>query len=451
MNISDLLRFIESRNLFSRTDNILLAVSGGIDSVVMAYMFHKAGFHFAVAHCNFGLRGVESQEDDAFVRILAHKMHVPFFSEKFDTENVAARRKISIQMAARDLRYDWFEKIRQNNGFLYVATAHHLDDQVETFLINLIRGTGISGLHGIPVKHQTIIRPMMFTCRQDIEQYAKFNKISYRTDQSNNETKYLRNKIRHQLIPLLGSINPEFSRGLTETVRKLSEFEQIGNKTLEDWCCHALKTSGTDQTVDIKLLLNTCPVEPFAWALFSPFGFNETQVMNILGCLDKESGKVFNSASHRLVKDRQRIVISKLEGKIAERIVKISLFKNFKTIKSPLQLTFKRIGSIQPYEIPASDSIASLDFDKLQFPLTIRRWQPGDAFYPLGMKRKKKKLSDFFIDQKFSLKEKEQTCLLCSGHDIVWIIGHRIDHRYRVTSATAEILRIVMTDFILTS
>lgn len=445
MDLKEFIKFIEAKKLFSRGDHILLAVSGGIDSTVMAHLFHQAKFRFGIAHCNFGLRGSDSDEDAEFVKRLALKFSVTFFSQKFDTSTYASQKGISIQMAARDLRYAWFEKLRHENKFDFIATAHHLDDQVETFLINLIRGTGIAGLHGIPVKNGTVIRPIMFAFRKDIEQFASQNKIVFRTDHSNHETKYLRNKLRHDIIPLLGTINPEFTHGLTETVRRIAEFEEIGNRTLDNWCQDAMKTEGTDQFIDIKQLLKLMPVEPYAWALFFRYGFNETQMSNILGCLEKADRKIFTSSTHRLIKDRLRLVISPIEPKAHDKTLKIGLFVHKKKISKPFPLLFERISEVKDYEIPATGNIASLDFDKLQFPLTMRKWQHGDSFCPLGMKRKKK-LSDFFIDQKFSLKEKEQIWLLCSGKDIVWIIGWRIDNRYRITLATREILSVVTCD-----
>lgn len=445
MNFKDLLQFVESRKIFSPADTILLAVSGGIDSVVLVDLFHKAKFRFAIAHCNFSLRGNDSDEDAEFVQRLAMLMHVPFFTEKFDTSTVAQQNGISIQMAARDLRYAWFEKIRQENSFDYVATAHHLDDQVETFLINLIRGTGIAGLHGIPVKNRTIIRPLMFAYRNDIMQYANHNLIGYRADQSNTETKYLRNKLRHEVIPLLCTINLHFAHGLTETIRRISEFELIGNRTLQDWRHDVVTTDGTDQFIDINCLLKLKPIGPYAWELLSPFNFNETQISDLLNCLEKESRKIFHSTTHRIIKDRGRLVISLHNPKKHERSLKILPFAHLKRIRKPLALSFERINDVKNYEIPATINTASLDFDKLQFPLTIRKWQAGDTFFPLGMK-KKKKLSDFFIDQKFTLKEKEQTWLLCSGDNIAWIISHRIDHRFRVTTSTREILRVVNSE-----
>ncbi|MEI7663948.1 MAG: tRNA lysidine(34) synthetase TilS [Bacteroidota bacterium] len=441
MNLRDLIKFVETGKIFLPDENIVLAVSGGIDSVVMAHMFAGAKFRFAIAHCNFGLRGADSESDAAFVRQLAGQLHVRCFTEKFDTAAIAVNKGISIQMAARDLRYDWFDRIRKENGFDHVATAHHLDDQVETFLINLIRGTGIAGLHGIPVRNGNIIRPMMFAFRKDIEEYALHHGISYRVDLSNNENKYLRNKIRHDLVPLICTLNPEFPHGLTESIRRIREFEQVGNRILEEWRRAHLRTDGDNRSVEIASLLSAGPVETYAWGILSPFGFNETQVSNLVTCLNSEARKIFISPTHRLVKERGQLVISPLKKRAGAKPVRIGPFIHKKHITKPLPVTFERITGAENYEIPSAGNTASLNFSKLLFPLALRKWQQGDAFYPLGMK-KRKKLSDFFIDQKFSLKEKEDAWLLCSGKDIVWIIGHRIDHRYRVTPATREILLV---------
>ncbi|MCX6266013.1 MAG: tRNA lysidine(34) synthetase TilS [Bacteroidetes bacterium] len=438
-------RFINSQKLFIPQEQVLLAVSGGIDSTVMAHLFHQAKFQFAIAHCNFGLRGNNSAEDAEFVKNLADQFKVPFFVQQFETTNFASQKGISIQMAARDLRYDWFEKIRQENQFSYIATAHHLDDQIETFLINLIRGTGIAGLHGIPVKNGKVIRPLMFAFRKDIEEFARLHQIVYRTDSSNDETKYLRNKIRHKIIPLLGSIKPDFQIGFTETIKRIHDFEQLGNHAISNWCVDNLISNGNEKFIDIDRFLKAVPIGPYAWGLLSPYGFNETQVSDLLTCLDKKNRKIFHSSTHRLVKDRGRLILSLIEPKGTENVVNIELFSRKKKITKPKTLSFERIDEVKTYQISSSANIANLDFDKLHFPLILRKWQAGDSFFPLGM-MKKKKLSDFFIDQKFSMSEKEQIWLLCSANNIAWVIGHRIDHRYRVTTATQKILKVVTRD-----
>ncbi len=441
MNLRDLLAFSDAGKIFSREDKILLAVSGGIDSMVMAHLFHLGKFSIAIAHCNFGLRGRDSDDDAEFVREAALQWKIPYFCKKFPTSAWAAGKGISIQMAARDLRYAWFEQVREENHFDYVATAHHLDDQVETFLINLIRGTGIAGLHGIPVKSGSIIRPMMFAFREEIEQFANRCKVPYRMDLSNNETKYTRNKIRHEVIPLLCSINPEFRQGLTASIRRFHAFEQVGEQAINTWLYQNQNTDGIKHVMDTSLLKGVGPLEPYLWKWMSGFGFNETHVSNLLASFDSDGRKIFTSPTHLLVKERGSLSISPIVPAPPAKVLKIALFGKKKQVCTPLNLLFKRIPGVTGFEISAARNKASLNFDKLQFPLMVRKWQRGDLFYPLGM-RKKKKLSDFFIDQKFTLKEKEETWLLCSGRDIVWIIGHRIDHRYRVTPVTREILSV---------
>jgi tRNA(Ile)-lysidine synthase len=441
MNHKDLISFVESKNLFSRQDNILLAVSGGIDSAVMVSLFREARYQFGIIHCNFRLRGTSSEGDAEFVKTMADRIAVPYFFKEFSTKKVAAGSGRSIQMVARELRYDWFETILKEHNFKYVATAHHLDDQVETFLINLFRGTGIAGLHGIPVINCSIIRPLLYTCRKEIEQYAMQNDVAFRTDQSNLDTKYLRNKIRLEVIPILTAINPDFQQGLTETIRRIADFEQIGNGVLRKWCSKAINWESDHGTIEISNLVQLSPVEPYLWMLLSPFGFNETQLSNILGCLYKQTRKVFNSDTHSLIKDRDHLVISKKKSQIQYETIEIAMFAGKKNIRKPVRLNFQRILCTNTFKIPADETKASLDLSKLHFPLVLRKWQNGDVFFPLGMRRRKK-LSDFFIDQKFSIEEKERTWLLCSGNDIAWIIGHRIDHRFRVTPETTEVLFI---------
>jgi tRNA(Ile)-lysidine synthase len=443
MDLKDFLQFTDKQKLFFPGEKILLAVSGGMDSTVMTDLFRRAKFPFAIAHCNFGLRGKESDGDEVFVRRMADELKVAFFSEKFSTAEFASKNGISVQMAARELRYEWFEKVRAQQGFDHIATAHHLDDQVETFLINMIRGTGISGLHGIPIKNGKVIRPLLFAYRKDIVQYALDHKIRHREDHSNQETKYLRNKIRHEVVPMLCSINPEFSEGLSETIRRIREFEELGDWALKEWKDRVMKRAGNDVVIMIEHLLKSTPLSVMPWELLSPFGFNESQVRNAMDCLEKDGEKMFLSSTHSLVKDRGRLVISPIRKATRNRRIKINPFVRKKSIREPLPMVLERINDPGTYEIPADETIASLDYNKLVFPLIIRPWRPGDSFMPLGM-RKKKKLSDFFIDRKFSSKKKENTWLLCSGKDIVWIIGHRIDHRYRITPQTREILRVVL-------
>jgi len=450
MRMVDLMKqFIAEQELFAPDSRILLAVSGGVDSVVMADLFHKAGYRFGMAHCNFRLRENESDEDEQFVCELAEKYGVPFYSRPFDTLNIASRDGISVQMAARKLRYGWFEEIRTIHHFDFVATAHHQDDQTETFFINLIRGTGIQGLHGIFPKKERIVRPLLFTSRREIENYAYRNPISWRKDRSNNDIKYLRNRIRLELLPIINSINPDFLQGITATISQIRQIESFWKEEINRNTLKVMQQKGEELRVDLSRFAKMKPLEPLAWEMLSPYGFNETVIRDLLGSIDKESGKVFYSRTHRLIKDRSQLIIIPLapgernpsNGNIDsfKEEPLFSIEKGNVTIMEPLTLRFTVTPLEKGYEIPASSLIACLNLRHLTFPLTLRHWKPGDAFYPLGM-NKRKKLSDFFIDQKFSLPEKENCWLLCSGNQIVWVVGHRIDHRFRVTSRTKEIL-----------
>jgi len=456
-------KFIHQQGLFSSDDHILLAVSGGIDSVVMTDFFHRNGYSFAITHCNFGLRGEESDKDELFVRKLGHKLKVPVFIRKFQTTRYAEMHGLSIQMAARQLRYPWFEEIRKKEDLDYIATAHHLDDQVETFFINLTRGTGISGLHGILPKQGKVIRPLLFASRSEIEAYAIQNNIAYRKDLSNESTKYIRNKIRHELIPVLKEINPEFLTGMTETIQRIREFEMIGESEINARRMDIIRTESKRIMVDIPKLKSLVPVHAYAWEFLSPFNFNQTQVNDILASLDKESGKKFDSPTHRLIKDRQELIIVQKGGQtgkpaprrkddssgsymqLQENQEICIIEKGIGRANRFLHLKSSVIQISPTFQIPVDKRFASLDYDKVQFPLTLRKWETGDAFYPFGMNRKKK-LSDFFIDQKFSLNDKENTWLLCSGSKITWVIGHRIDHRFRITNSTRKVLRIEIID-----
>ncbi|MEI6456128.1 MAG: tRNA lysidine(34) synthetase TilS [bacterium] len=434
-------KFIRKETLFRREDRILLAVSGGLDSVVMTDLFHQSGLKFAIAHCNFKLRGKESDRDERFVMKLAKRYEVPFFVQSFPTKDYSKNMGISVQMAARELRYAWFEEILVSQGYRYVATAHHLDDQAETFFINLLRGTGISGLHGILPKQGSVIRPMLFTGRDEIMKFAGLNHVTYREDSSNRSDKYLRNRIRRQVIPLLKKINPDFPSAIKETIMHLREFEEIGNNSVEEIRKRITRKEKNGILIDIDALRKLTPQGTFAWELLSPFGFNKSVTDDILASLGRNPGKIFFSPTHRLTRDRETLILETIEKDKAIRNYAVGDFISTKKISVPIPLIFRKIKKSKETVIPTSRREASLDLGKIIFPLIIRRWEPGDSFHPFGMERKKK-ISRFFIDEKFSLPNKEKTWLLCSGEKILWVIGHRIDHRFRVTSHTSLVLRI---------
>ena len=433
--------FIKQHSLFNAKDKILLAVSGGADSVVMADLFYNSGLQFGIAHCNFRLRGSESDAEEKFVETLASKFRVPYFAEHFDTSAYATDHKISVQMAARELRYKWFEEIRASEEFDFIATAHHLDDQVETFLINLVRGTGISGLHGILPKQGLLIRPLLFAFRSDIADYAKSNHIGFCNDSSNAEDKYLRNKFRLKVIPLLEEINPDFRRTLSSEIAILRDWEAIGRKSLKENIPVFSKVFKDKTIVDLKLLAQSAPHELYAWELLSGYGFNSSVVGDILANSSKNSGRTFLSLTHRAVIDRGSLIIQSAKPERKEQGRMIS--EKRKNISWPVKLRFT-VAEYDPSDpIHAEKETASLDFDKLSFPLELRNWKPGDSFHPFGMKGKKK-ISDFLIDEKVSLPDKENTWVLCSSGKIAWVVGKRIDHRFRITHGTSRIFRITM-------
>lgn len=425
-------KFISDKDLFTPEHKLLLAVSGGIDSVVLAYLCHEAGYKFGIAHCNFGLRGKESEGDEKFVKQLAKKFKVQFHTKHFDTQAFAGKHNVSVQMAARQLRYEWFEEIRKANKYDHVAIAHHKDDEMETLFINLIRGTGIGGLHGIPLQRGKIVRPLLFATRFDIEDYVKKNEISFREDSSNSSDKYIRNKLRHKVIPVLKEINSNLGAAISRDIEYFQQVEKIYREAIGEKLPRLIVKKKNGVEVDVRKLLKLDPAPVYLYELLSPYGFNETVCNDVLkAMIDDRTGRQFFSATHRLVKDRFRLIItSNTVSGDGEYVIRSGM----KKVTEPLSLTFSKIKA-GSYTISRSRQVASVDFNKLKFPLIIRKWRKGDAFRPLGMKQKKK-LSDFFIDNKFSLIDKENTWLLTSGTHIVWVIGHRINDRFKVADKT---------------
>ena len=432
--------FIEEKHLFTLENRLLLTVSGGLDSVVMAELFRQSGYHFGIAHCNFQLRGEESDQDEEFVEELAKRYNVPFFTNRFLTTNYAKEQKISIQMAARELRYAWFEEVREQEGFDYIATAHHRDDQIETLFINLLRGTGIAGLHGIPMKKGALVRPLLFASREMIEHTAKAKQLTYREDSSNSSLKYTRNKIRHQLIPLLNSIQPDFAGNISSTINRISDTESILRPYIDKTRKRLVRKKKSQWLINVEDLEKLQPLQAWLYELLLPYGFNEATIHDLVSSLHGESGKSFLSSEYRIVKDRDNLILTKRSTtESLEDQVEYIIESDEKNCTQPIQLKFQSAVKTPDYQISGDKNRATLDKAKVSFPLTIRKWKPGDSFHPYGM-NKRKKLSDFFIDEKISIPEKEKIWLLCSGSKIIWVIGHRIDHRYRVTSRTTDML-----------
>lgn len=432
--------FVENHQLLGTGDPVLLTVSGGVDSVVMTHLFSKAGYKFGIAHCNFGLRAAESELDEIFVRKLASEYKVPFYVKHFDTAGYSRAHGLSIQMAARELRYAWFEEIAGQHHYKYIATAHQLNDQVETFFINLLRGTGLSGLHGINVKHGKVVRPLLFATRDQILEYARNERLEWREDTSNLSRKYLRNRIRLDVLSSLKSIEPDFMNRMSKTFRRLSETETIFRQKIEEGRADLVETSPEGAKILISWLEEFDAKTTWLFELLKPYGFTFPVVEAVAESLEGISGKVFYSATHRLVRDRDYLIIERMVDVHADVPAVFYIDENASGFSGPVNLTFKTADA-QDIDIPADPAFATLDIDKLSFPLILRHWKRGDWFIPFGMKGAKK-LSDFFIDQKLSIPEKENVWILTSGEDIVWIVGMRIDNRFRITPESTKALII---------
>jgi tRNA(Ile)-lysidine synthase len=426
----------EEHGLLHFGDRVLLAVSGGVDSVVMAHLFAETDYECALAHCNFQLRGEDSEADENFVRTLAAQLEMPVYVERFDVDREMEEKGISLQMAARDLRYEWFLSLAKEHAFETIATAHNLNDSVETFFLNLARGTGIRGLTGIPERNENVIRPLLFASRKEIDAYALSGKLSFREDKSNRETKYQRNKIRHDVIPAMEQINPAFIPTMASNMQRMLELRDIVERNVDSVRDQFFHRSSGEIRIDTEPLMNLTPLGTWLYELFSPFGFTRTQCKDIEGFLKSESGKRFLSPSHQLFKDRDQLIL--VESK-ADSFERYYLDTPEKHSSLPFSMDMEVISRSNLDKIPSDKNTACLDFEEILFPLTIRRWQHGDYFYPLGMNQIKK-LSDFFVDEKIPVPMKERTWILASGKKIVWIMGQRIDNRFRIKESTQKVL-----------
>jgi tRNA(Ile)-lysidine synthase len=438
---ANFLTFVNTHSLFNPSDRILLAVSGGMDSVVMCELFYHAGKaghvkEFAIAHANFGLRGEESDADELFVKKLARKYKAKFYSENFDTQAYAEQHQLSIQMAARLLRYRWFDALLLREGYDYLATAHHQNDTLETVLLNLTRGTGISGLHGIRPKNGRIIRPLGFADKEMIYDFVVEKQLAWREDSSNESNKYQRNLIRNEVVPLLKQINPNLEQTIRQTVEKVQAVENLFEEEVERLSAEITRRESSTRFIDFAALQETSEPLIKLYELLQPFHFSYAQALEVLEALDKEPGKTFLSPTHTLVKDRTALVITPLA---LSDFTSVTIESDQKEVEiNDWKLTF-HTQARQGFKISPSSEIAALDAGQLQFPLKLRKWKEGDWFCPLGMNQKKK-LSDFLIDEKVPLNLKPQVWVLTSNGSIAWIVGHRIDNRFKVTDKTKEVL-----------
>ena len=426
--------FIEQNKLFKPTGKVLAAVSGGMDSVLMAHLFKAAGYNFSIAHCNFQLRGDEALADQQFCKNLAQQLQVPFYTTSFDTANYAANHKISIQTAARDLRYQWFQQVKQQHGYDVIALAHHQNDTIETILLNLTRGTGIAGLHGILPKNGHLVRPLLFLNRDQAHQIIQQNNLTWVEDSSNSSVKYSRNKIRHEVIPKLRELNPGLEKTFESNLRHFRDMETLLQLKISELKKEILIEQEDEVHLSIQAVKKLEPKRLLLFNLLQPYGFNETVIDDLITSLDKHSGRVFESLDYLMILDRENIILTKKMDRPAEITINQNnhevYYNNYK-----IALLHDDI----PLIVKDNPLAVSIDADLLVYPLIVRAWQQSDYFYPLGMKTKKK-LSDYFIDQKIPVHQKTQVPLLVNGNgDIIWIAGYRSSEHYKVSKNTKKV------------
>lgn len=430
------LSFIKQHRLLKDGQRVLLAVSGGLDSMVMVELFRQSSFPFALAHCNFQLRGAEADKDQAFVEQTASNLSVPVFTKQFDTRSVARRQNISIQMAARQLRYDWLEEIRKMHGYDAVATAHHQDDAIETLLINITRGTGISGLKGIPRKNNNVIRPVLFATREAIEQFAKEKDLSWQEDRSNRETTYIRNKLRHQVIPTLKNINPSLSESLEDFFEKMEGVDTIYQAEI----ARQKKTCVQQKNEELHIMLSPLQQLPapqtFLYEWLKNYDFSSATCRDIYDNLNNQAGKTFTSPTHTAFLDRQSLIIVPNRNNPGNRSDCVQITAETKNLNcGPYTLSIETGQMSEAPGLPAGPHCLMADLDKLSFPLQMGPWKAGDRLVPIGMTGHKK-VSDLLTDAKIPLHQKRDVMVLKSGEDIVWVPGIRADHRFRITNNT---------------
>lgn len=424
---------IETTFPFLKQKKLFLAVSGGLDSMVLLHLMQQLPYEIGIGHCNFQLRGIESFEDENFVQNYANQFQIPYFHTQFDTVSFATDFKLSTQVAARELRYHWFYEQIELQHFDFIFTAHHADDNLETFLINFSRGTGLDGLCGIPQQNDVVIRPLLPFTREEIEFYAIQNKLQWREDSSNSTDKYLRNKIRHHLVPFLKELNPDFIKSFRSTQEYLQQAQELVSDASFMVYEQVAHEEGEVISFDLNQLLQIPNYASYLYQWLKEYGF--TAWKDIYDLVNSQTGKQVVSSNFRLLKNRDSLLLSPIHFKEAECYI---IEENQEEISIPIPLKVCKVS-----EITTTDTnTIFVDLAKIDFPLVLRKWNKGDLFYPLGMNGKSKKVSKFFKDEKLSLIEKEATWLLCSSDDIVWVVGMRPDERFKIENSTKTILKI---------
>lgn len=428
--------YIQKHQLLTHDKPIIIGVSGGADSVVLLHILVSLGYDCIIAHCNFHLRMEESDRDEEFVRNMAIEYKILLHCIDFDTIKYAEQNGISIEMAARDLRYNWFNELLEKHNAQAIAVAHHADDNIETMLINLVRGTGLRGLKGIPNRNKKVVRPLLCCTRDEIENYLIRQNLEHVEDSTNASVDYNRNKIRNEVLPLLTEINPSVRQTLYNTIQHIEGSLTIYQQAIDNIEKQVVHKSGGLVKMDIDMICKQADVPTVMFELLYPYQFSPSVIEQITEQLNAESGKVFYSETYRLVKDRKLLIISAKDDQKKDVFM---LSQDDFQIQSPFFLSVKRQFIDSDFVVSKDKNRIHVDASKLTFPLQIRKWKEGDSFFPFGMKQRKK-LSDFFINNKFSLIDKEQTWILVSNDEIVWIVGHRMDNRFKVTVETKEVI-----------
>jgi tRNA(Ile)-lysidine synthase len=440
--LQEFIQFFKEKKLSLAGQRYLLAVSGGIDSVVLCQLSREAGLHFAIAHCNFGLRGEESERDEAFVRSLGGRYGANVFVKKFDTAAFAEAQRLSIQEAARKLRYDWFEELRKEHGFAYTLLAHHANDNIETLLMNFFRGTGLEGLTGMPEENKDVhcFRPMLHIRRTEIEAYANEKALQWVEDSSNASSKYTRNFFRNDLIPQLRNVFPQVEENLLNNMHRFQQTAVLYNEMMNALKKKVIEVKGEEVHIPFRKLLKY-KATSLVYGIIKDYGFGEKQVEEVLKLTDALSGKYIANEAYRIIRNRAWLIIAPItvtaQTLVIEKEDEMVRFGNG-------ELLLKKIP-VEKFSLDKSPLVAQLDAKEIHFPLVLRKWKKGDYFYPLGM-RKKKKLARFFIDQKLSKTDKEKIWVLESHKRVVWIVGHRIDDRFKVTEKTQHVFLLAQKD-----
>jgi len=434
-------KYIAQEKLFASGERLLLAVSGGLDSVVLAELCHRCGFDCKIVHCNFKLRGEESERDEEFVRSLGAR-YGEVRVERFDTTAYAETNKVSVQVAARELRYRWFESMIREGAARWILTAHHLDDNIETMLMHFFKGTGIAGMRGMLPKQGNIVRPLLFAGKEDLRAFAVGEGLRWVEDSSNESDKYTRNFFRHQLIPLVEQAYPAAAGNLADNLDRFREVDALYRQAVEGWKKKLVEVRGNEVHIPVEKLRKATPLPTLVYEIMEPFGFSPQQAGEVIALMDSPTGRYVRGRTHRVLKNRNWLIISPLAEPEAAHIL---IEEGQGAVNFPeggLRLTMLDAGGLRTFDLGAG--VALLDADKIGYPLLLRRWKPGDYFYPLGM-RKKKKLARFLIDTKVSMAEKERVWVLEMDKKLIWVVGHRIDDRWKIGPGTRRVLRIAVT------